>query len=317
MKYHVLINPAAAGGRTKKVRQIIEPVFRQKDIPYDVRESEKDYGMDRIIRDLEEKEDNVHVIVIGGDGTMNDLVSGITDFAHTEVGYIPCGSGGDMLRDMNLKKDPLWLVNRILEDHVYHTADVGEVKVSHWIDLAGRERDDVLTRRFNVSAGIGLDAGCCEKAQGAKHKKALNRAGLGSLVYLIGAFQQIKEKNRFGIEMTLNGHTVKREDAVFISFHNHKYEGGGFRFAPGASYEDGMLDLCEVYDYSIPAFLNVFVHALNGSHVYLKDHIRTDRTGEVHVRCGEPVWFHTDGEVYGKCREIDVRVLTEKLRLLI
>lgn len=42
--------------------------------------------------------EDVHLVVLGGDGTANEAVQGIADFSRTRFSYIPTGSSNDLAR---------------------------------------------------------------------------------------------------------------------------------------------------------------------------------------------------------------------------
>ncbi|MBR1900526.1 MAG: acylglycerol kinase family protein, partial [Lachnospiraceae bacterium] len=93
---HIIVNPAGAGGKTlKNFRKSILPLFA--DSNYEIHFSSKTKGVSEIVSSLTDTaaigEDSfVNLVIVGGDGTMNDVVNGIRDFEHTRVGLIPAGS---------------------------------------------------------------------------------------------------------------------------------------------------------------------------------------------------------------------------------
>ena len=51
-------------------------------------------------------DDPIYLIVVGGDGTLNEVLNGITDFDRVRLGVIPTGSGNDFGRNLKLPKTP-------------------------------------------------------------------------------------------------------------------------------------------------------------------------------------------------------------------
>ncbi len=302
MKFHIVINPVAASGAAGKLFQQMEPLFAGVD--YVVHRSTKEEGIREIVQKLtRDVEEDVSLVVIGGDGTMNEVVNGIEDFSHTRIGLIPCGSGNDMVRDMQLPKKREELVQRILEGKVVHETNVCQTTFL----------PDGTTQKFLVSSGMGFDAEVCHEVSISEMKHILNRLHMGSLVYLLVAFKVLLRKTRFVLQ-TPNGTFAQ---TMFVSAHNHQYEGGGFRFAPDAQFDDGILSLCIVHDVTIPKFLRLFQLAYDGSHVAYKQHITLEEGKSIVLKANRPVWIHTDGETSQKAKAIRVEVLEEKLKFLI
>ena len=72
-------------------------------------------------------QDKLVLITVGGDGSVNEAMNGISDPAYVLYGHIPAGSGNDIIRDMNLPKKPEDVARRILEGKVCRQFDVGEL----------------------------------------------------------------------------------------------------------------------------------------------------------------------------------------------
>ena len=89
------------------------------------------------------------IVVVGGDGTMNEVVDGIVSCDMVTLGYIPVGTGSDLARGLRLSRRPVRGLRRIFKARRIRQIDYGVIAYG----------DDVLRhRRFIVSAGIGLDA---------------------------------------------------------------------------------------------------------------------------------------------------------------
>ena len=60
----------------------------------------------------------VYIIAVGGDGTIHEVLTGITDFDRVVFGYIPTGSGNDFCRSMRLPFDPMESLEYILRQSI-------------------------------------------------------------------------------------------------------------------------------------------------------------------------------------------------------
>ena len=116
---YIIVNPASKSGKGAKIWSMLEPVLIQKEIEYKVFFS-KDVGqVTKLVRDLSTSLLNdtsdliLKLIILGGDGTLNEALQGITDFNHVQIGYIPTGSSNDLARDLLLPTDPVNILENI------------------------------------------------------------------------------------------------------------------------------------------------------------------------------------------------------------
>ncbi len=233
--YNFMINPAARSGMGRKTWKKVEKILLEQQIEYRAYYTKGQGDARRIAGKVTSGSDPVKLVLIGGDGTLHEMVSGIKNWENVSVGYIPVGSGNDFARGMGWKRSPKRQIENILRTGENWQMDCGKVQT---------ERGG---GRFMVSAGIGYDAGVCWRVNHSGLKKILNRMRLGKLTYLIlGAYELFASK-RFRGELELDGRCkVFLRDILFCSVHNLPYEGGGVPFCPKADPMDGKMDVCVV-----------------------------------------------------------------------
>ena len=105
------------------------------------------------------------------------------------------------------------------------------------------------------------------------------------------------------------------EHTYFAAFMNLPYEGGGFRFCPAASADDGLLDIIVMYGVSMPKRIFLLLLALFGKHAALKG-AEIHRCREVSVSMDRPLPLHTDGEPGFLQRDIRVSVMEKRLKII-
>lgn len=129
--YYIIINPASKSGRGKKIWAGLEPILRQRHIAYKAILSRGKGHVTRITAKLtapdrlSEASSPLRLIILGGDGTVNEALQGISDFSKVWLGYIPTGSSNDLARDLALPKEPVLILNKILEGKHIRTLDLG------------------------------------------------------------------------------------------------------------------------------------------------------------------------------------------------
>ncbi len=327
--YHIIVNPASKSGRGRAIWADLEPIFRQKGIPYKVLYSKGVGHVTRAVEKLTAPDEHgkekppVKLIILGGDGTVNEALQGIRDFDKVMLGYIPTGSSNDLARDLRLPKDPKEILLRILEGKTVRRMDMGILTYSDAMAGTVRERSRIKSsavsehRFFAVSSGIGFDAAVCEEALASRFKNTLNKLGLGKLTYLAIALRQLIAAKRVSCDIYLDEEQkpVHIDRLLFTAFMIHKYEGGGFQFCPMADDSDGKLDLCVVGSIPKPVILAALPTAFFGKH-YIFSAIRHYAASQARLQTSIPLWVHTDGEVYIKSDSITVACLPQKIRLM-
>ena len=128
--YHVIANPVA--GRKKVNQTYVETLKYLKEasiehILYETKEYEDPL---QVAKQIDKAyPDGGKMIVIGGDGTINEVINGLTNLSKWEIGIIPAGSGNDIAAKLNIPiKKPLEALNLILN---------GEAKEMDLIDVNG------------------------------------------------------------------------------------------------------------------------------------------------------------------------------------
>ena len=313
--YYIVINPASRSGKGARLWTDIEPVIKNKGISYKVFFSKETGHVSKLVRDIsnsvlsEDSGQILKLIVLGGDGTINEALQGITDFDRTQVGYIPTGSSNDLARDLQFGKDSVHILERIISCKEPTLMDIGCLT---YRDAAGREQ----IRYYAGSCGIGYDAAVCEETLTSKIKIFFNKISLGKLTYLAIALKQLLATKKVSCTFTLDDNkTITLPKFFFVAFMQHQYEGGGFMFCPGADYQDGILDICAVGNVPKWKVLIALPTAFKGKHYRFKG-VDSYHSSSVRLEASAPLWVHTDGEVITKTTSVNASCLKQKLQLL-
>lgn len=90
--YTFITNPNARSGLGIQMWKSIELVLKEKNILYEVFFTKYQHHATKIVRQITADHEPHTIIVLGGDGTINEVISGIVDLAKVTLGYIPIGS---------------------------------------------------------------------------------------------------------------------------------------------------------------------------------------------------------------------------------
>lgn len=317
--YHIIVNPASKSGQGAKIWKEIEPVLLKREIPYHVYFSKKSGDVATEAKRLSSLNEHINLIILGGDGTMNEAIQGMTPLSAFTVGYIPTGSSNDLARDLSIPKNPLLALEKILDGESVTLMDIGLLRYENIPPKAERieETGTGRMRKFIVSCGIGFDAAVCAESVTSPIKKICNQIGLGKLTYLGIALRQLLTAPKSSCELWLDDDKtpVTYKNFLFIAAMNHRFEGGGFMFCPDADYKDGIFDLCIAGDIPKLTILYALPSAFKGQH-YRFNGVEAARASKVRIRTSAPLWVHTDGEAKTQANAICLTMSGEKLRII-
>ena len=236
--YYFIVNPNSRSGKGALIWKELRRTLRQKHVSYKAVFTEYRGHAVKLAASVTAKaspEHPVYLIAVGGDGTIQEVLSGVKDLSCIYFGYIPTGSGNDFCRSMQLPQDPHEALNCILKRKHIASMDVPVISIK------GRKS------HFAISCGIGFDAAVCHEVGVTPMKKVLNRVGLGKLVYLFVALKQLLFLKPVPVTLRMDEERIYPFHKVyFAAVMNQKYEGGGFKFCPDASPSDGYLDVIVV-----------------------------------------------------------------------
>jgi diacylglycerol kinase (ATP) len=224
------------------------------------------------------------LLVVGGDGTINEVVNGLGLAGFPQdvtLGLLPTGTGNDLATTLGIPEDHTGAVETLREMRV-RTLDAARV------DSAG-----IGERYFaNVATGgIGAEiSGVTDEDQ---------KSRWGKLAYLRASLETARDFDVQEFSLMLDGEE-RLVRAVNVAVANCRYAGGGWLAAPAANPEDGLLDIVVIEDAGISQVLDLAPAALARSDYLDKEGIFHARAREISVgsRPGG-LQFTADGEVIG------------------
>lgn len=233
---YFFVNPASRSGKGAGKWELVEQILKEKNVSYAVHFLQKDISPRPVMEGIFDKEEGiVSIVLIGGDGTVNQCINGIPDFDRVELSVIPTGSGNDFCRNKAIPKS--------LEEQIDHIINKkNTLLVDRGVITYTTEKSAASTRTFLVSTGFGYDAAICLMAERSELKKRLNKIKLGKLVYVLIGIKEIFGARLTDMDITIDGETKQYKDVFFIATMNQPFEGGGVAMTPDASDSDGILD---------------------------------------------------------------------------
>lgn len=317
--YHIVVNPFSRSGRGKRNWEKVKRILDEQSVDYEVHFTKKNGDAASLVRELYEKVTadgtKLELIILGGDGTNNEVIQGIPSFNNVTVSIIPSGSSNDLARALGISFVPEEAVMHLLTKPTTLFMDLGTIHMENTLVREGNMT--IPDRRFLVSAGFGYDAAICHEANMSAIKSLLNQLQLGSLSYLAICLKQLISMKPVVAELTLddNDSSITIGKLVLVAGMNNKFEGGGFNFGPDSSNHDGLIDLFVVSDVPKAKILSLLPIALRGEKV-VSPGVEYYKAYQYSVRTSEPIWVHTDGEADVKADFIEVMCNKEVLRII-
>ena len=245
-----------------------------------------------------------HLIAVGGDGTVNEVVHGMLHAQRpavdVELAIIPCGSGNDVARVLRLPS-----ANHAI-DLVVHKAP--STVMADVLDISYRGDDGAEQQRycFNV-ADVGLGGNV------ARIRDQYLRTLPGPAGYMLGVAAGMLTSAQYGVDVTLDG-VQRRLSALSVCIANNTWFGGGLGIAPDASWTDGVADVVTIGDVSIPAYVS-HLPALRAGKRLTDERVTYGRATTISVdHVNKPLPLEIDGEYLGTT-PIHVRVRPAAVRV--
>lgn len=302
---YVIVNPASKSGRGRKKWEQLKNELNQNAIVYEVFFTTQSDGAANCIRGILSRsatEATPSLCVLGGDGTINEVINALPDQNRFLLTYLPTGSSNDLARALQIDASPEKLIDR-LKNPVKQSADLGCVTTS-----SGQKR------RFCVSCGIGLDAAVCREALHSKLKDTLNRFGLGKLTYAGIALKQLIAAPLANCDLTLDDGVKRHFDRLLFAVAMiHPYEGGGIKMAPDADCTDGKFDIMLVAGLRKWRALYLLPLAFFGLHTKAKN-VYFFRSAGLTLETDVPLTVHADGENCKTQQKISLSCLKNGLK---
>lgn len=319
---HFIINRKSKSGNGKKVWLQVKEYLKENNVSYETYVTESQGHAKRMAKELSMLPDEeVRVVVIGGDGTINETINGIQNFDKIRFGVIPSGSGNDFARGLGLKGTPRDHIRRIVECEKEQIIDLGRVTWEENKNQTGNmnknnDKQSVKkSRLFAISSGIGMDAIVTKKTDESSLKKILNKVGLGKITYLLITVQTLFSMETFTMKASFDGEEKEWKKTIFMAAMNCSAEGGGVKMAPKSSFCDGKLSFCCIH--GIPKGLCFFLLPILaiGKHEDIKG-IELIDCENCEIHSDVPVVLHTDGEYCGEAKDLQIQCEVAKLHMM-
>lgn len=250
-----------------------------------------------------ESDEKLRFYSCGGDGTLNEVVSGVMEagngerrMENVEVACYPCGSGDDFVR---------------------YWPGVDFTDLKNQIQGEARPVDVMrLGNRYCVNTlNFGFEAAVCHTMARVRRVPLIG----GSMAYTSGIVASLATGRHNRCRVTVDGEVWLDDEVMLLSVANGQYAGGGYHCAPHAKNDDGLLEVMAVKPMSIVRFARQIKYYKNGELIdreELRSVVSYRRGSSVTIEPVGDSYVATDGEIVPGSR-FDVQCLHHAINFVV
>lgn len=303
---NVIFNPVAGGGKGRRlISDILSMMKNRFDSEVLLWETQRSGDAAMFARGIV-LSDNDLIIIVGGDGTINETVNGLIENGRClkpecRLGIIDCGTGSGLSKSLGLPA-PIASQIDLIARGSSSRIDLAKVIAQ---DSAG---EGTVVRLFASEAQVGIGADVARKVE--QSAKWLG----GKWVFGSISFKEAIMYRARSIEVALDGKNGKKDRFIGIAAGNGRFTAGGMRLTPDAVLHDGLLDVLFIHDMHTIKRLNRFPKIYSGSHIDCPE-FTSKRCKRLSVFSQESIPVSADGEVIGKL-PCSIEVIPSVLRVI-
>lgn len=292
MKHIIITNPMA-GKRNKNLKyaKIIKRVLKNNNIDSEIIISNFPGNVIEIVKDFSSKY-NCRFYSVGGDGTLNEIVTGIIN-SKSEIVVIPAGTGNDFAKITNeFKSVRKIILNSINKDST--PVDVMKVNKSNYCI-------NILSAGFDALVGKNVDKFKFIPFVSGKFKYNL------SILYTLFINKNFKFKLRCNDD-------ILKQHFTMVAISNGLYYGGGICPNNDAIIDDGILNVCTIDKTNLFDKILLLPYYKKGTHQNLKQ-VNFFKSSKINIVSNSKFPVNIDGEVF-YTNKLNVRLIPKAINIV-
>ena len=304
-RWFVIVNPVAGSGRGLIDFPQISKLLRNDDIRHDAVFTEHKHHATELTVTAA-NQGYRRIIVIGGDGTLNEVVNGLFIQKAVEpceilLAVIAVGTGNDWVRTFGIPQHYSEAIRAIREGRSF-LQDVGTVTYT--------ESHYTQTRYMANVAGLGFDAYVISTFNHLKMK-----GYKGGWMYLYSILKSYFRYKSSGARIWVDDEVVFNDLMFSLAIGICKYNGGGVQQLPNALADDGLLDLTIIRPVHWWHIVFRLKKLFNGD-IYQIGHVIHAQGRKVRIEAAPSIQLETDGELMGGT-PVEVNIRQRAIRVVV
>lgn len=234
------------------------------------------------------------VIVAGGDGTINQVINGISD-SGLPMGIVPLGTGNVLAHDLGIPPHDALKAMEIIDAGNIRSVDVAQAN----------------GKRFLLMAGFGFDAEVIDLV--SPEVKDV----FGTMAYAPALIQQMAKVGPANYSLIFEDGSIYNTQAFSVIIANCGSYAYNFKIAPEAIFDDGLLDIL-IFEWDPTIKLKLIGKALESLIQQRIPDINTTyfRASKVRIESNPRVKMQLDGDVIGESGT-EISILPKALKLIV
>lgn len=287
MRVALIVNPISGRGRSPVLADRVAELLRREGHRVEVHRTRGSGDARELAGECEHSAERI--LVVGGDGTLNELLNGLEDPTRIPIAQLATGTANLLAHELRLPRDPRRVARLVVGGSV-RMLDMG---------LVGR-------RRFLMVVSAGFDALVVQRIA---QRRATTLGYLGYAAPILGALRHYTPPR---ISVRVDDHAAVEGQLVVVS--NTRNYGGLFAMADLARSDSGHLDVCVLRDASVAGLVRAAVSALTGG-LSRRDDVDYLTGRRIRVESEDPVQVEIDGDHAGTT-PLDVRLRAAHVPIL-
>lgn len=306
-QWAIIVNPHAGGKKAFQFWQKLSVALREQGIGHDIAFTEGPFHAVQLAKKFRHQAYE-QFLVIGGDGTLSEVVHGIFSCSvppnpTITLSIVPIGTGNDWARFWGITPTIERVVQSLL-NHKTQTIDIGQIS---FVTYQGIPQ----TRYFINAMGEGFDAKVAKLTTylGSIFK---GKSWLYSLSVFIVPF--VYRAKPIHIEFD-NGLLVQKK-IYTLSCGNGCYTGGGIKQTPHAVPTDGLFDVMMVESPSLWGIITG-IHALFKGKLMQHKLVQSTQTKHFTISSDYPLCMEIDGISLPETYQATISILPKAVRFIV
>ncbi|MEZ6185499.1 MAG: YegS/Rv2252/BmrU family lipid kinase [Planctomycetota bacterium] len=213
------------------------------------------------------------------------------------LGIVPLGTGNDFVRSLNYPQDVL---------EVLALLDRGATRPVDAIEVSTPEGEHVCLNVASAGAAGAL----------AEEIDAASKQRWGPLAYVWNGVARALGAQPFGVELRLDGTLAFQGEALNLVVANGAFAGGGYKVAPEAQVDDGLLEVHLIRPCGTLRRCDLVARLAAGT-LEASDVVESFRARRIELRTTSEQPLNLDGEPAGRAQAFGFKARSAALRVIV
>lgn len=224
-----------------------------------------------------------HMVVVGGDGTLNEVLNGLRDPSRTPLIQLSTGTANLLGRELGLSREPAAIAKAVADGGIRHL-DLCTIRE------LGPNGDALRERRFLLVASCGFDAAVVEEIAHSRDGQLGFRSWVGPILRTLTRYHAPR------LAVSLDGAEPTTAGMVIVT--NVQNYGGLFHVSDRARPDSGRLLACLFTRARVPDLVRYFVAGMS-DRVSETSGVVLQEGRRIRIDCAEAAPVEVDGDAFG------------------